>query len=124
MAFTFKRTIGLTKQTVRGIPIGEYLVVSYSIGDDKKYQIYRLHDGKLFIPTIFTSLDDCQSVARWMNETYQDYFPLWEEYPNMDIPAVTRWSIKNGIQLFTLLQELKQDKIATKPKIDELVGLV
>jgi hypothetical protein len=110
---TFTKNIAGTKVKGRGIPIGNNLIVSYAFGSEDKYQIFQSHNGKLFISTTFTSLDDCKEMAKWLNETYQDFFCLWETYPDADIISLSKWSVRNGIKIFELMKEIK-NKLVNK----------
>ena len=102
----------------RGLPIGEYLIISYPATDVVKYQIFNKITGKPLIPTIFVDAYDVRNTAEWFDKTYGDYFPIWEEYPEADIFKMSQWSVKNGLNLFDLIERLKKQKIFDKSKKD------
>jgi hypothetical protein len=108
---TFKKNIAGTKVVGRGIPIGNHLVVSYAFGSEITFQIFKVHDGKPFISAIFTSLDDTIEIAKWFNESYQEYMDIWKSYPNADIISLSKWSVKNGIKIFELVNEIKHKQV-------------
>jgi len=111
MIIDFKKTIGTKKIAGRGILVGEYFVVSYSLSNKEKYQIYKLHNGKLFISTEFSNLDDTVEFAQWINDTYKDFLCIWSSYPDADIIALSKWSVKNGIRIFELLNEIQNKQV-------------
>jgi hypothetical protein len=108
---TFTKNIAGTKVKGRGIPVGDCLIISYAFGSEDTYQIFQSHNGKLFISTSFTSLDDCTKVAKWLNEIYQDFFCLWETYSDADIISLSKWSVRNGIKIFELVKEIKNKSV-------------
>jgi len=103
----FKKKIGLRSVNGRGYLIGQYLIVAPAIGNEKKFQIYTLHNGKLLIPTTFTDKGDALETAKWLNSMYYDYFEIWDTHPEADIFALTKWTVRNGIQIYEFLQVLK-----------------
>jgi hypothetical protein len=107
----FKKTIGAQKVNGKGIAIGEWLVVSYAIGSNDTYQIFKLHDGKLFMPVVFSDLEDAKKIAQWMDETYRQYFPIWLSYPDADIISLAKWSVRNGIPIYQLVNEMKYQQV-------------
>lgn len=100
-----------TPKRTRGLLVGDYLVVSYATQDLEKfcYTVYNTN-GRRLLKTTYTDLDDALEIAEWMNEKYQDYFPIWEEYPNADIFGLARWSIRNGIKFYELIHRLNNGK--------------
>jgi hypothetical protein len=107
----FKKNIGGQKVKGRGIVVDENLIVSYSVSNDKTYQVYRLHDGRLFVPVTFTNLEDCVEMAKWWAETYREFFCLWKDYPDADIIALAKFSVKNGIRIHELIQQIKHKQV-------------
>ena len=107
----FKKNIAGQKVKGRGVPIGSHLIVSYAFGSESTFQIYRAHDGKLFINTIFTSFDDCKEIAKWFDEAYKDYMVIWKDYPDADIIALAKWAVKNGIRIYEMVQQIKNKQV-------------
>jgi len=103
----FKKRIGLRTVNGRGYLIGQYLVVAPAIGNEKKFQIYTLHNGKLLVPTTFVDLSDALETAKWLNSMYYEYFEIWDTHPDADVFALTKWTVRNGIQIYEFLQVLK-----------------
>jgi hypothetical protein len=104
----FKKNIAGQKQQARGIPCGEHLVVSYAIGSENTYQVFKTHDGKLFVPVTFTVLEDALEMGKWWEDTYDPFFCIYETYPDADIISLAKWSVKNGVRIYELVNELKR----------------
>lgn len=85
-------------------PVGEYLC---AVGMENGYKIYRTKQGKPFIGTLFATLEDCLGAIKVFYEVYGEYFPIWsnKEWEDANIPALTRWSIKNGINLCEFIKQ-------------------
>jgi hypothetical protein len=110
----FKKNVAGQKVKGRGIPIGNHLIVSYAFGSENTYQIYKAHDGKLFISTIFTNCEDCVEIARWFADSYDEYMDIWQSYPDADIIALTKWSVHNGIKIYEMVEEMKRKQRVNK----------
>jgi len=111
MRINFKKTVGTRKIDGVGILVGEHLVVSLALHNKDRYQIYRLHDGKLFLSTQFNDLDNTVELATWLDTTYNDYFCIWTSYPDADVISLSKWSVKNGIRIFELIQEIQNKSV-------------
>ena len=111
---SFKKNIAGQKQVARGIPCGEHLVVSYAIGSKNTYQIWQIYNGNLFKPTVFTDIELAVSAAEWFDKTYQDYFCILESYPKADIVSLAKWSVHNGIKIYELLEQIKNEQVNKK----------
>jgi len=95
----------------RGYRIGDYLIVSYASTDDKSvYRIFRKDTGKEFLSLRFGNLEDTVNFAEWIDNLYAPYFPIWLDYPQADIVGLARWSIKNGRNIFDLIQKMRKEK--------------
>jgi len=110
----FKCPVGIIKINKEGYLIGQYLAVAPSIDDKVKYQIFSLHNGKrdsvygkLLVSASFVCLDDAIEIAKWLDETYRDFFPIWDVYPEADVFAISKWTVRNGIQIYEFLDILK-----------------
>lgn len=99
------------KLSRRGWKVGNYLVVSYITSFNKGgYRIFRRHDGKPFLDVTFQTDSDAIQFATWMDDGYRDFFPIWESYPDADIIALARWSIKNGVNICEMVKMLNTVK--------------
>ena len=113
----FKKCVGNTKTTGRGIPVGQNLIVSYAIGSTNTYQIWRMGDGRLFIPTTFTDLDEAVEIAKWWDELYTEYWCILSAYPDADIVSLAKWSVTNGIRIFEMIKEMGSKQV-TKDQLN------
>lgn len=88
----------------RALMVGEWLRVSYADAEMENYRVYNLY-GWPALPITFAKLVDALSVAEWLDKVYGEFFPIWEEYPKADIPAITKWTVKNGVDLYEMICE-------------------
>ncbi len=93
------------KQT--GLKVGDWLVVAK---DEISWlcKIYRLDTGRPLINVSWISIDDAISFAEWLDETYREYFPIWEVEPRANIFLITQWTIKNGVKINRLIEMLRE----------------
>jgi hypothetical protein len=89
--------------------IGEHLLVSYVGTKDKTYQIFKAINGKPLFPAIFAEVKDAVEFAEFIDETYQDYLLLLENYPDADVFALSKWSVRNGIKIYETINELNKE---------------
>lgn len=87
-----------------GIRIGNDLIISKTEGGHK---IYRL-DGRLFLPFRIVRLDDAKKVASWLEKVYNEYIPILYEYPALDLFSLTKYTVRNGVRIFLMIEELKR----------------
>ena len=113
----FTKRVGEVRIKARGIPVGDYLIVTYAIGSTNTYQIFRLHDGRLFIPTKFTELEEAVEIAKWWDELYTEYWCILSAYPDADIVSLAKWSVTNGIRIFEMIKEMGSKQV-TKDQLN------
>ena len=96
----------IPSKRTKGLLVGEYLVVSYATTNLSKpsYAIYNVAGRRLFKASYKTT-EDAIEMAEWINEQYEDYLPIWEDYPDADVFGLARWSIKNGLKIYETLKE-------------------
>ncbi|OGH07429.1 MAG: hypothetical protein A2W22_03100 [Candidatus Levybacteria bacterium RBG_16_35_11] len=92
----------------RVLAINEYIGITDEISG---YRVYKLKQGEPFIQAIFSSKQDCIKFAEWIVNTFQDYFYLWEQYPEADIVSLCKWSVQDGIKIHETLIQLKKNVI-------------
>lgn len=90
----------LPLKSTKGVLIGQYLVVSYAGSDPKSgYAIYNTRGRRLFPVTYTTEIVAVQQ-AEFINKIYDPFFPIWMEYPDADIFAWARWSVRDGHRIY------------------------
>jgi hypothetical protein len=94
----------------RALTIGddEYVLVSYADSSMKAYCIYN-YLGRKVMPIIFNDLKDAIKVAEWFEETYREYLPIWEEYERADLPRLAQWTIRNGVNIYRIIENKQAD---------------
>ena len=121
-----KRTANNRGKKGRGIRVGEWLAVSYSEDflsrKNDIYQIYRLDTGRPYNKMRFSDVDSAVAIAEMLSFFYEKFFPIWTEYPNADIPALSRWTVRNGLEILRLLEILNVSKIFTDKEINRYIG--
>lgn len=91
-----------------GYAVGDCLVVSWaSTFERDKFKIFNSISGRPIIPNKFSSQDDAKEVARFLDECYKQYWEIAEIYPDLDIIAIARWSVKHGIRIHLALSSLQ-----------------
>lgn len=113
----FKQEINGTKIKRKGALVGKWLLIGFPTPaneDANTYKIFHLPNGKPVIDTVFLGIEDAFGMAEYINEVYKDYMPLWESFPDADVIAVSQWTIKNGVSLYNVAQEMaKKNKVST-----------
>ncbi len=117
----FIQKLGGVKLKRRGLKVGEWLVVAFpSSKEPNQYKIFKLHNGEPVIDAIFLRLKDALKMAELVDKTYKEQMPIWKNYPDADIIGLAQWTVKNGVSLYNIAQEMaKQNKIDT-PQIKQL----
>jgi hypothetical protein len=98
------------KEKMIGYRINEYFVVSYNGLNSSQFKIYSLTTGKPAVDLRFATIGDAMGFAEWMSETYKDYLPLWESFPDADIIQLSQWSIKNGVNIAEIISKTSTKK--------------
>ena len=70
------------------------------------FKIYRITQGKPFIKTQFSTLEDAVKVAKTFAEVYRDWFVLWNDpdWSDSDLPSLLRWTVKNGMKIYEFVR--------------------
>ena len=100
----------------RALKINEYLVSAY-VGEEKAgspIKIYKLCTGLPLIDVTFTNPQDAINVAEWITKTYGEYFPIWDQYPDVDIFSVTKWTVPDGIRKYEAIRLFSDKQKATQ----------
>lgn len=98
----------------RGRAVGKYLVVGYSDPSETKLAIFYGKTGLPIIPVTFITIEDAVNIASWLNDTFGEYFPIWERYPEADVFGWAKWSIKNGLQIYETIKALEPKTMTTE----------
>jgi len=117
----FIQRLGGIKLKRRGLKVGEWLVVAFpSPKEPDQYKIFKLHNGEPVVDITLIRLKDALGMAELINKTYKEQMPIWKNYPDADIIGLAQWTVKNGVSLYNIAQEMaKQDKIDT-PQIKQI----
>ena len=106
----------------RGRRINEYLVIAYCDvveNDGSPIKIYKLNTGTPVIPVIFNTIPDAIRVAEWLSETFGEFFPIWDKYPEADLFSMTKWTVPEGIRAYEAIKLFSENKQATPEDLAE-----
>src|SRR5512139_1440053 len=93
-----------------------YLAVS---GSDQDYRIYNTISGEPIIRGRFLKLSTALKLAGILGERYQDWFEIWDSYPQADIISWCKYSVEQGAEIFEMMQILdKMDNITDQNLYD------
>lgn len=100
-----------TKRT--GVKVGKHLVVATTTRhDENTAQIFGIISGRPVIdvrfPYTVEGIKEAIEVAKWLDGIYQDYFDLWEVYPDWNIVSISRWTVDQGIQVWLACSKLER----------------
>lgn len=119
----FRQDIDGTKVKRKGALVGKWLLVGFpspANEDANTYKIFHLPNGKPVIDTVFLSMDDAFGMAETIDELYKEYMPIWESYPDADLLGMTQWTIKNGVPLYQIAQEMAKKNRVSTPEVRQL----
>ena len=87
--------------------INEYLGV---VPFENYWKIYKIKQGKPFIGTRFSTKENAVQAARVLSSVYAEYLPILDtkEWQDANIPALCRWSVRNGLNLWKLVQQTER----------------
>lgn len=105
---SFRRDEGTLKTTARGVKIGKYMAIADNTRGGRWYKIFNLISGRPVIDVRFKSQTDATEVAKWLDNLFGEYFPLWENYPDADVFSLAKWSVSSGLQVYETLQGLPE----------------
>jgi hypothetical protein len=94
------------QQKVRAYRVNEYLAVTYNGFQTTCYKIYSLITGKPAIDLEFVTVEDAISFAEWISEVYKEYLCIWEAFPDANLVEISKWSIKNGVDIAEIIKSL------------------
>lgn len=98
----------------QGLKIGQYLIVA---GAEKQRKIFRLKQGLPLIDVLFTELEDAVRVAEWLDSLFGDYWQIWDAYPELDVFALFKWTISDGLKIYEAIQRLPK-----RAKLDDVTN--
>jgi len=91
------------------------LCVAYSNKYNKNtFKIYGILSHRPFVQTKFQNFYEAIEVAEYLEKAYGKYLDIWQADPSIDIPLITRYTIKNGNRIFVALNKLKGQDIISK----------
>jgi hypothetical protein len=104
---TFKPKIAplIPPKSVKGILVGDYLVVSYATPDIecKQFTIYNTAGRKLF-DVVFYDVQVAVKFAELLDERFGGFFPIWEDYPDADVFGWARHTVPSGAVFYQNLR--------------------
>lgn len=68
------------------------------------------------------SWEDAVKFAEFLNNHYKNYYLLWQDNNQADVPGLTRYTIENGLKIYDALEQLS-GKIVTWDEINERIRL-
>lgn len=100
-----------------GYLIGNWLYVGHTDSRCLSTSIFNCFGYKA-IPVNFKKWVDATQVAEMLSEQYKDYFALWYDYPQADVPLLTQYTIPNGQALHSTIQNFSGQVISYDEFID------
>lgn len=97
-------------QRKRAWRVGGWLVVSTTL--QKKYKIYRIDNGKPVLEMLIENPKEAVLVAQCLSDIYEEYFPIWEAYPDADIFTLAQWSVQHGVNINEVIKDAEAEKNA------------
>jgi len=76
-----------------------------ALGD--RYRIYNTISGEPILRGLFVDQDTALKMAEWIEKELWDYFDIWLTYPQADIISWCKYTTKNGIILYEIIEDLK-----------------
>ena len=105
-----------------GRKINNYLIIAYCDTyekDGSPIKIYKINTGTPVIPVTFITISDAIRVAEWLSETFEEYFPIWDKYPEADLFSMTKWTVPEGIRAYEAIRLFSENKQATPEDLAE-----
>jgi hypothetical protein len=72
------------------------------------FRIYNTKTGCPIIRGRFKTFGEALRFALWLELVYTDFFPIWEDYPDADIISWCKYSVKDGLILYEMIEELNR----------------
>lgn len=102
--------VRLNGRSLKAYRVGAYLfILKFKHG----YRICKSNKNSL-IKCNFVSLDHAIEFAEWLIDKYGKYFCIWDDYPDVDVTSLAKWSIDDGLVFHEMLQELNEVPKITK----------
>lgn len=114
---TFSRKDTNSSYKTKGRQVGAYLAVS--TGKPQHFRIFNLQSGKPLLQGDFPAIYDAIYTADFLNHKYAKYFEIWEAFPDMDIFALVKWTIQDGLRLYEMIKILREKKLLSKSTVKE-----
>lgn len=112
----FKDTSSNCPKKCRGIKIGTSLIVS---GTEKRWKIFLINSGKPIINVLFINCEDAVQIAEWIEDVYHDFLQLFDEYPNIDMFGMVKWTVKDGIRNYEAMKLIKTKRLISMQDFKE-----
>lgn len=91
-----------------------YLSVS---GSDQDYRVYNTISGEPLLRGRFLKLSTALKLAGILEDKYQDWFEIWDSYPQADIISWCKYSVDEGAEIFETIQLLDKLDVITAEDI-------
>jgi len=97
-------------RSVTAYRVGAYLfVMKFRNG----YRIFKMNKTAL-LKSNFINLNDAITMAEKMLDLYGEYFCIWDDYPDVDVTNLAKWTIDDGLNLYETWQLLNDVTIINK----------
>lgn len=103
--------VRLNGRSLQAWRVGAYIfILKFKHG----YRVCRSNKNSI-VKCSFASLDHAIEFSEWLIEKYGQYFSIWDDYPDVDVTSLAKWSVDDGLILHEMLKELNEI-----PRIDNL----
>ena len=106
----------------QGYIIGEWLHIGWTNNLLRSISIFNCYGYKI-APIEFATWNDAILFAEFINEHYQDFFVLWTENPQYNIPELTQHTVDNGNAILFAIKHFSNQIISFSEFVDEYTRL-
>lgn len=106
-----------------GYLIGEYLSVGWTNSLYQSISIFNQYGYKV-VPVSFLAWDDAVQFAELLDQHYKDYFILWNDNQQANVPQLTRYTIPDGERLHDVIKHFSGKNISYKEFMDEYTRFI
>lgn len=71
--------------------------------------------------THITTDIDAFLLAKMLNDLYDEYLLMWEEYPQMDVYKVSMWTVPNGIKMYEVIETIRESTKITYADFQQML---
>lgn len=119
IAFTYK--VGANTRHY-GLKVSDDLCVATATPWETRflYKIFSVESGRPVVDLLFKDVTEAINIAKRLDKTYREFWFLLSEYPKMNVPQVTMWTVPSGIQSYLAIESLENRKFVSLTQSNEV----